>query len=74
MHFTKEELATVLAALRYWQRTIISTPGPFPSEDALPEMIYFGDEEPITAEELDDLCERVNTDCYEQVDRKRVSD
>jgi hypothetical protein len=50
------ELATVLAALRLWQRT----PG-----DDIPQLLLeladcCGEHAPLTADEIDDLCERLN--------------
>ncbi len=52
---TDRELATILAALRYWQDEM----SPHASADAYPE--YFaGGIEPLTPEEIDDLCCRLN--------------
>jgi hypothetical protein len=49
------ELATVLAALRYWQQDLAENPdGPISQE-------HFGQgTTPLTAQEIDDLCERLN--------------
>ncbi len=52
--FTSRELATMLAALRYWQQDLANNEGPI-SE-------HFADDTPLTVEEIDDLCERIN--CY----------
>jgi hypothetical protein len=50
-----QELATILAALRYWQQDLAAAEeGPiFPD--------HFNDEiTPLTVQEIDDLCERLN--------------
>lgn len=52
---TKRELATVLAALRYWQMDL----EPDPDGIVDPEG-FFLDEKPLTVEEIDGLCERLN--------------
>jgi hypothetical protein len=53
---TDRELATLLAALRTWQRTV--------AEKQAQELVspsYFEDGiSPLTAEEIDELCERLN--------------
>jgi len=51
---TSRELATVLAALRYWQRDLESADEIFDSGD------HFVDQLPLTAAEIDELCERLN--------------
>jgi hypothetical protein len=52
---TDRELATVLAALRYWQDELDA------NEDVpIPE--HFAEHAPLTAEEIDGLCERLYTD------------
>ena len=48
------ELATVLAALRYWQQDLEANDGPPISGE------FFADCEPLTSEEIDSLCERLN--------------
>jgi len=48
------ELATVLAALRYWQQDIEANDVPPISGE------FFADCEPLTSEEIDGLCERLN--------------
>lgn len=45
---SKRELATVLASLRRFQ------------ENPNPNMIHFEDAKPLSSEEIDDLCERIN--------------
>jgi hypothetical protein len=53
MKLTLTELATVLAALRYWQRmTDEATRGNI-SE-------HFDEEEPLTDDDIDELCEKLN--------------
>jgi len=57
------ELATVLAALRYWQQDL-------EANDASPiSGEFFADCEPLTSEEIDSLCERLNTESPEQLAR-----
>jgi hypothetical protein len=48
------ELATVLAALRYWQSDFAST------DKIIAGGEHFSDQDPLTADEIDDLCERLN--------------
>jgi hypothetical protein len=49
------ELATVLAALRHWQRQRERTPGALPGGPH-----HFEDVTPLSAQEIDELCERLN--------------
>jgi len=51
---TEQELATVLAALRYWQQDLEANDEPPISEE------FFADSEPLTSDEIDGLCERLN--------------
>jgi hypothetical protein len=52
---TDRELATVLAALRYWQQDLAG------NEDGPISREHFGrGVTPLSAEEIDDLCERLN--------------
>ena len=53
---TNKELATVLAALRYWQQDLEANDAPPISEE------FFADCEPLTSEEIDELCERLNSE------------
>lgn len=55
IEITERELATVLAALRYWQQDlVINQDGPVSPD-------HFDDEiTPLTGEEIDELCERLN--------------
>ena len=48
------ELATVLAALRYWQQDLEANDAPPISRE------FFTDCEPLTSQEIDRLCERLN--------------
>lgn len=52
---TDSELATVLAALRYWQDEM----SPHACATAYPEH-FAGGVEPLTSREIDDLCARLN--------------
>ena len=55
MNLSNRELATVLATLRYWQQDLAANEeGPISTE-------HFAEETPLTIEEIDDLCERLNT-------------
>jgi hypothetical protein len=47
------ELATVLAALRYWQEEMVPHAGPC-------NLTHFADMLPLDADEIDALCERLN--------------
>jgi len=65
--FESRELATVLAALRYWQRAIgvDSLPvGPLEKSAYMDHFNFSGDEEdqcmPLSADEIDALCEQIN--------------
>ncbi len=57
------ELATVLAALRYWQQDLEANDAPPISGE------FFADCEPLTSEEIDGLCERLNMEPVEQLAR-----
>jgi hypothetical protein len=48
------ELATVLAALQYWQSELAAT------DEIIDGGEHFSDHHPLTADEIDDLCERLN--------------
>jgi hypothetical protein len=56
--FSLQETATMLAALRYWQSTFCKTgeaksiPNPFDT--------YFNEEPPLSAAQIDKLCEKIN--------------
>lgn len=58
LRLTHRELATVLAALRYWQQDLAE------NEDDGPISPDHFDEEitPLTVAEIDALCERLNDD------------
>jgi hypothetical protein len=59
VRLTGRELATVLAALRYWQQRLDDSGGEAPVLD------YFDDAvTPLTAEEIDWLCERLNDSSF----------
>lgn len=50
----KRELATVLAALRYWQQDLDENEEPPISEH------FFNSITPLTSDEIDELCDRLN--------------
>ena len=61
--FNKREFSTVLAALRFWQSKI--GPDHYPAQANVQEDFgpFFDDGEvflPLSAEEIDSLCERIN--------------
>lgn len=56
MKLTAEELATILAALRYWQRTGITAPD-LPEHDIARDC---GMLRPLTSRQIDRLAERIN--------------
>jgi hypothetical protein len=62
--FTPKELATVLAALRYyqqdWQKEIDEAERE--NRDPIAMSEHFDEQEPLTPDEIDDLCERINVD------------
>jgi hypothetical protein len=51
---SSRELATVLAALRAWQSVIVDNWGMIPNQE------HFRDHAPLTCDEIDTLCERLN--------------
>jgi hypothetical protein len=51
---TERELATVLAALRFWQQTLDHKP------DFATDWPQFDEHEPLDPYEIDELCERFN--------------
>ena len=54
---TERELATVLAALRHWQRQECYADGGIPEHTIASDE---GEHEPLDAQEIDELCERLN--------------
>lgn len=62
---TDREIGTILAALRYWQQDLEANDDPPISE-------HFEDVRPLTADEVDDLCERLN--CAHVVTMKIITD
>ena len=58
MRLTPAQLATVLAALRWWQMDL-KRPN-FDPEDEMPDHFYGVD--PLTSAEIDELCEELNCD------------
>ena len=64
MMLSTPETATVLAALRYWQRRVVMSEGDSPNpvkeiRAATPE--HFVGHQPLDAKQIDVLCERLNT-------------
>lgn len=60
VHIDPRELATVLAALRWWQHLEEKHPQiPFVNKKDR-EGTHFEDHDPLTANEIDALCERLN--------------
>lgn len=55
MRLTKQETATVLAALRYWQRE-----GLISSGHEIDIATDGGTIEPMSKDDIDELCERIN--------------
>lgn len=51
--FSDRELATILAALRYWQQDLAAN-----SDGPISE--HFAETTPLTVAEIDNLCERLN--------------
>jgi len=52
VQLSDRELATVLAALRFWQQ--------FLTDNGVPISEHFADNTPLTVDEIDHLCERLN--------------
>ena len=64
---TYKELSTILAALRVFQRVRatggklpLTDPTRYTSEETIDKMEHFEDAEPLTDEQINDLCERLN--------------
>lgn len=59
-----DELATMLAALRLWQRSVERGTGGVPSKErevaARMSPMHFDGTTPLTLTEIDQLCERLN--------------
>ncbi len=65
MKLTASELATVLAALRYWQRRVVipadkSSNSTKAIISVVPEL--FADCEPLNPNQIEALCQRLNID------------
>lgn len=58
MKLTRQEIATILAALRNWQEITTPEAGNVPGE-LYPDI--FEDIDPLNTDEIDELCERINT-------------
>jgi hypothetical protein len=59
-----DELATVLAALRHWQRSVERGTGGVPAKEreiaTRMSPMHFATAEPLSLAEIDQLCERLN--------------
>jgi hypothetical protein len=64
MIYKNEEIATILAALRFYQREIEHGLVPYPDEEYhIMDVATDGQTlEPLTPEQIDDLCEQINFD------------
>ena len=62
MNLTKQEAATVLAALRYWQTAVIERRVFGKKDVPLFVVDHFDNNDPLGMGEIDSLCERINTD------------
>ena len=58
LSITSRELATILAALRYWQANDLSAATEAPEHDVASNS---GEFEPLGNDEIDTLCEQLNT-------------
>lgn len=59
LKLSSRELATVLAALRYWQSDVLDSGDEDRQAKAvMPE--HFEDDKPLSSEDVDELCERLN--------------
>lgn len=56
MEFTPEEIATILAALRYWQLHVRLSRNP----KTLMSGGHFNEVDPLTIDQIDDLCAKIN--------------
>lgn len=54
INLSERNLATVLAALRWWQQTF--------DREGVPLWDHFDHLLPLTPDEIDDLCEQLNAD------------
>ena len=59
---TDKQVTTVLAALRHWQEVLAETRGKIKNPAWVPDKQYdfFEQDEPLTLEEIDQLCEELN--------------
>lgn len=62
MKLTKQQLSTILAALRLFQNTMESD-----GHESVNDMAHFDDVEPLTSEEVNDLCEELNFESSDDV-------
>ena len=62
MKLNEREITTVIAALRLLQERGINGTNTYAVPPEITEILYLGESHPISKEEIDDLCERIN--CY----------
>lgn len=59
--FTDAETATILAALRYWQKHVTDNSHVLPMSVPMEVADHFQDNEPLDADAIDELSERINS-------------
>ncbi len=59
VHLSVRDLATILAALRYWQQDLADNEA---AGDGPISPHFDDDVTPLSVEEIDELCERLNCD------------
>lgn len=60
MKLNKHEITTVIAALRLLQERGIDGTNTYAVPTGIFEILYLGESHPISKEEIDDLCEKLN--------------
>ena len=76
MQLNHRESATVLAALRFWQRNVIGCQHPYLLTTRIPDELrgHFDESSPLAENEVDTVCERLNSDrCEDEVTETRCS-
>ena len=69
-NLSDRELATVLAALRYWQQDLDTQDSN--DEGSGPISPHFDEHEPLTSDQIDALCERLNTSASDPGDNPYI--
>ena len=75
MQLNHRESATVLAALRFWQRNVIGCQHPYLLTTRIPDELrgHFDESSPLAENEVDTVCERLNSDrCEDEVTEIRT--